>query len=356
NIRFRIFHSQYTVEKIDGGEGLNIISGNSTPNYFDFTNTELADISAIDGGDGWDTIKGSQGNDVIIGGPGVDALYGNAGDDTFLVSGFLDGYDYINGGDGFDTILGTDLDDAIGLTKFQFEYSVELIDGGLGTNIIRGNDESSVLDFSNTELKNIAAIYGNGGWDVIAGSQSDDVIIGGSGNDTLFGKKGDDIFRVNGSGDDFDLISGGDGHDRILGSDQDDRIGLVRLDASYHVEVIDGGLGINTIEGNENHNILDFRYTTLVNITAIRGNNGNDSIYGSSSDDLIDGGPGNDSLNGGPGIDTARYSGNRADFSISLLQGIYTVTDLNSTDGNEGSDRLTSFEFIEFADQTISLP
>src|SRR5690606_10182557 len=85
------------------------------------------------------------------------------------------------------------------------------------------------------------------------------------------------------------------------------------FDGSNSIEVIDGGDGNNVIVGSFNA-VLDFSNTTLINIAAINGSNGNDTIIGSNGDDTANGDNGNDILNGGAGNDTV--DGGRGNDSI----------------------------------------
>ncbi|MFQ5487598.1 MAG: calcium-binding protein, partial [Gammaproteobacteria bacterium] len=162
------------------------------------------------------------------------------------------------------------------------------------------------LDFSGTTLLNIAAIEGRGGNDTLIGSVGADTLVGGKGNDRLQGGMGDDLFLYN-DGDGYDRVSGGDGTDTLQGGAADDAIGLVRFSGSDTVEVIDGGAGYNVIRNNDYSNTLDFSGTTLLNIAAIEGRGGNDTLIGSVGDDVLDGGAGNDRLVGAAGSDTYRF-------------------------------------------------
>ena len=86
--------------------------------------------------------------------------------------------------------------------------------------------------------------------------------------------------------------------------------------------------------------------TTIENVYS---GDGNDLITGNSADNVILGGRGNDTLFGGEGNDTAIYSGNMADYTISAG----SITDNR---GRDGTDSLSGFEFLKFADQTIEAP
>lgn len=272
----------------------------------------------IYGGAGDDWILGGDGDDVLIGGPGMDVLFGGAGDDTMIVTGEDMHHDYFNGGDGYDRVLGGDDDDVIRIHQFIDEWRVELIDGRGGRNRIEGTQGDDALNFTDTELRNIDLIDGLAGDDIIYGSQGNDVIRGGAGNDQLFGNAGDDTFLFEGD-QGVDVVSGGDGYDRILGSEGDDWIRFKLYNALMGVEMIDGGAGKNFLTGDDSDNILDFRETTLINITRIDGLAGNDTIVGSEGNDVIQGGPGDDILYGMGGDDIFLMLGSGNGFD--LVQG-----------------------------------
>lgn len=77
-----------------------------------------------------------------------------------------------------------------------------------------------------------------------------------------------------------------------------------------------------------------------------------DVLTGGSGNDTLTGGGANDTLNGDTGIDTAVFSGNRAAYTISQSNGVYTVVDSRGTDG---TDTLTGIERLEFADKSVAL-
>jgi Ca2+-binding RTX toxin-like protein len=79
------------------------------------------------------------------------------------------------------------------------------------------------------------------------------------------------------------------------------------------------------------------------------------SVYGGSGNDSLTGNGGNDKITGGDGVDTAKYSGNHADYSVTLLaDSTYQVTDLRAG-STDGSDILSGIETLTFADESISL-
>jgi hypothetical protein len=78
----------------------------------------------------------------------------------------------------------------------------------------------------------------------------------------------------------------------------------------------------------------------------------NDLVHGGAGDDIITGGAGIDYLDGGAGTDTAVYAGNRSDYTITVVGSQITVVD--KVAGRDGTDFLSNFEQLKFADTTIS--
>jgi Ca2+-binding RTX toxin-like protein len=101
-ITLAAFALGYSIERIDGGSGFNILRGTADDNFLNFSATELFNISRIEGAAGIDKIRGSQAGDVILGGAGNDVLRGQAGNDT-LSGGAAD--DILVGGAGNDTYV-----------------------------------------------------------------------------------------------------------------------------------------------------------------------------------------------------------------------------------------------------------
>lgn len=69
-----------------------------------------------------------------------------------------------------------------------------------------------------------------------------------------------------------------------------------------------------------------------------------ETITGGSGDDVLQGGTGDDVLNGGAGTDIARFSGNRALYTLTAIPGGYRVT------GPDGTDTLNLIERARFDD------
>jgi glucose/arabinose dehydrogenase len=88
----------------------------------------------------------------------------------------------------------------------------------------------------------------------------------------------------------------------------------------------------------------------------VRGGTGNDTLYGGNGNDMLSGDPGNDFIFGGDGIDVASFSGMRANYQIrALSNGVFQVIDLRPG-SIDGIDTLSNTEFLQFSDQTVTLP
>lgn len=257
---------------------------------------------------------------VTTGNPGGNALGGTAGDD--LVYG-LDGNDTIAGGDGNDVL------------------------------------------------------FGQGHADSLAGGDRRDTLAGGAGNDTIDGGAGDDLILY-GWGEGTDAVNGGDGTDRIAitgttanqtltaswnGSVLTSLAGFaartsveeihVDLRGSADVLAYSAGsagvavdLGAGTASG----------FSSIANISVVRGGNGGDVLAGSAGTNTLNGGNGNDLLlaqaddagdlyNGGDGFDRLDLSAYSADLSVNLSFATATVGGTGST--TSLSDRVQSIEALQ---------
>jgi hypothetical protein len=82
------------------------------------------------------------------------------------------------------------------------------------------------------------------------------------------------------------------------------------------------------------------------------GGQGVDQINAGSGSDVITGGAGDDLIDGGAGSDTATFAGDISDYRVTTSAdgATITVTDVDTTDGDDGTDSLTSVETLAFAD------
>ena len=143
----------------------------------------------LDGGAGNDTLSGGGGNDTLIGGTGNDSVSGGPGNDRIQAGGTGSGYDAIDGGPATDTLLGTAAGDVLGVISLT---NVEIIDGGVGFDVLQLAGDGRTINLAATTLTRIERIAGGSGNDTIVGSSGNDVMAGGSGSDTLNGGPGTD--------------------------------------------------------------------------------------------------------------------------------------------------------------------
>ena len=78
-----------------------------------------------------------------------------------------------------------------------------------------------------------------------------------------------------------------------------------------------------------------------------------ENATGGNGDDILVANSVANKLNGGNGIDTAMFAGNKADYTIEIINA-YTV-EVTSIANTDDIDNLVDFEFLQFADETVSL-
>ena len=192
------------------------------------TGLTLTNVERIDGGDGADTITGNAADNRIAGGTGVDSLAGGDGNDTFLVQA-NGGADSIDGGNGTaDTILAVTNGASIDWTKVS---NVEAVNGnGFSFVQIVGTAADDTLDLTGVTLTGVLQIDSGSGADVVKGSAGNDTIIGRTGGDTLWGGGGADSFRYTSH-----IHSNAGNTDVIMDFASGDKINVSELDAQVNV-------------------------------------------------------------------------------------------------------------------------
>lgn len=137
----------------------------------------------------------------------------------------------------------------------------------------------------------------------------------------------------------------------------DDNLSDANLGTAMDVpfQVSAGSSGPNTINGTGGADALT---GTSANDLILAGA-GDDTVLGAAGNDTIQGATGNDSIDGGDGTDVARYAGNVANFALMRTTeggvSVLTVSDVDTTAGGEGTDRLVGVEKISFADKMVNL-
>lgn len=310
----------------------------------------------IFGGDGDDTIKGSNagyfgsggaGNDIVIGGAGKDTLsgenslssdetntvLGNAGNDTINYGGAAGVYD---GGEGRDTLRFYSKSSGLHLgaadIKNMEQWDVSYLSGPLylenfdTSGVQRINGEGRIALSAQSILRNIVfddtvtltgaetadsisiakassdgiTINSLGGNDTITVTAGSAKIKGGDGNDTVTASAGQiqgDAGNDTLTGSKYAIsISGGAGNDQIFGGSRADTLA--------------GDAGSDTVMGGGGNDQIKLNATTGQDTDIIDGGAGNDRIY-------IGNGPhGHGRISGGDGVDTLNGKGSLAGYAV----------------------------------------
>jgi VCBS repeat-containing protein len=123
-----------------------------------------------------------------------------------------------------------------------------------------------------------------------------------------------------------------------------------------------GGQGGDTLYGTSGSDLLDGNQLNpgAADNDALDGRAGGDVLFGRGGDDTLTGGAGDDFLFGGSnlgdaGFDSAIFSGNRADYAITVLGG-GVIQFVDTRDGSpDGTDQLSGIERVVFADDAYLL-
>lgn len=325
-----------------------------------------SDIENVFGGDGFDYLVGSAGDNVISGGGRIDTVSGGPGGTDELIGGgsMMDVADYssrtddlnlsidnvandgapgendnihsdiesIRSGSGDDVLTGDDgADDElwVSLNGFHWENS-ETLDGGLGADVFNGGSGTDVVSYESRNDSVTASIDGQsndgapGEGDMIsadiegiAGGHGNDTISGSDSADTLSGGHGGDD-TINGLGGD-DEIDGGLGSDTVSGGDGNDKVSYSWVRAvglSYYSIPVsitldgvanDGFTGTNDALSTDIEQFEGGEADDTMNgdesANHLVGSGGDDVIAGAGAGDHVEGGSGDDQVDGGSGDD-----------------------------------------------------
>ncbi|MGB3210386.1 MAG: peroxidase family protein [Desulforhopalus sp.] len=394
---------------LEGGFGNDIIEGGEGDDII----TDKGGDDVIKGGAGNDVIQGGNGLNLIIAGPGKDFIitgedesntFAGEGDDFILGSrldafpngnegndwleiGLQDGaagdsfdpfstdavvgHDVFLGGGGFDEVIGEGGDDIVvgseGPDKYDgmsgFDW-VTYKDSRFGVTVDMLNNAANAAPLP-TSVAAVSARYamleglsGSAQADILRGDDfdADQIALAGFTGSTLTN---------------FDLIDGlrvfvgtaAAGADGITGT----------ADDSFNAgNIILGGDGSDIIEGRGGDDLIDGDAWLNVRIS-VRANTDGTGAEIASYDSMIPMiplmlsgtyNPGQlviqrELLSGNGGFDTVFFSGNLADYTISTVSGVTSVTQNIALGGGgvptEGTDRLTNIERLQFNDQAVVL-
>ncbi|PUE10949.1 hypothetical protein B9Z51_00980 [Limnohabitans sp. T6-5] len=350
----------------DASEGVEVNLGTGKAWALDPANRtgELAQIVGEDTFSGVYQVAGSALADHLIGGGAgrtlgdlsIEGFIGGAGNDT------IDGMDGWDEAYYWDALQGISVD--MGLSAGQVQdgmggtdtlINIEYVGGSNFDDVMLGRDDNTTQE-SFAGGKGNDTIDGRGGYDEVAygyKSPTSGVVVNlatGQAQDG-FGTV-DTLINIEG-------VEGSDLNDVIIGNAQDNR-----LDGRLGDDTLDGGGGNDWAEYNNVEGAVTVDLSTgqatgaaghdlLSNIENVLGSVYNDQLTGNAGNNVLQGNGGDDSIDGGAGVDTAVFTGNFADYTISTsAAGITTV---KANVGNEGTDTLTRIENITFADKTVSV-
>jgi Ca2+-binding RTX toxin-like protein len=272
---------------ISGGEGNDSLEGSDAPD------TLWGGVGAdtISGGSAWFWRHSDDGDKAA---PGLNTLEGGAGDDA-LFGGST--FDRLVGGEGADSIHGGE-DSGFGFRESDVvDYGA---DDGPVVVTLDGAARDGAAGENDNVFPDVEDVVGTPANDTLIGNSSDNFLFGGGGNDTLDGAGGWD-YLVGGNGD--DSIFGGPGADEIEGGAGAD---VIEANGGWGGDVYAGG-GNDVIAGGAGRDYL-------------RGGAGNDVVRGWGSADAISGDSGADSLAGGDGRDViwgdVAYGGGKGNDTI----------------------------------------
>jgi len=244
------------------------------------------------------------------------------------------------------------------------------IAGGAGntdsrTPLLDGRKGDDIIDAASIG----STVWGGEGNDVIFGSEAKDSLMGGAGNDlitdrgdndTVDGEAGDDILFQGDQVQGADVLRGGAGVDIISYQDRADPlvISLPTTTAATttavegdkiqpDIEGVIGGLGNDTLTGNDANNILV-------------GGPGNDILNGGKGDDILRGlafsdasgapileaNDGNDTYTCGDGVDYVSYAGRTDDIIINLTSAATISQGRAGSSGEAEDDKLSGCEGV----------
>ena len=167
---------------------------------------------------------------------------------------------------------------------------------------------------------------------------------------------GDDVYTFDPARPFFKTIWDAGGNDTISVANFTEGCTIDLLDGAYSTIAIpsDTGAGINwtkapptpTYDGSGN---LSIAFGAIIE-NAI-GGSGDDELWGNDANNHLQGNLGVNVLLGGKGIDTAVYTGNYSNYSITPKDGIYTVENLQGSQ----YDALSGIERLAFNNVTMAL-
>jgi VCBS repeat-containing protein len=316
-------------DTLNGGGGNDTLyggGGNDTANGGDGADTAYGEDhdDTLNGDAGDDTLVGGSGADHLIGGAGNDRIYGReinsdrrASDDGLNILEGGVGDDYLQSGERTTTTLnGGDGNDYIR------SHGIDTIDGGAGDDTVELSDWSGSTSFQGGAGVDTFVVYTFSVGPVLSGFSA----ANGFERIGFFDQRS----GFNGTADanvfDFGALEGLDGSlgAIVYGNGGDDI--LIGTDSANARDHLNGGDGNDIVRGNAGDDDLAGHDGNDI----IRGGAGSDNISGGEGDDALYGGAGDDTIAGGGGFDTLYLTGAQSDYSVLVWRQTTIYTDLRA--------------------------
>ncbi|QPF90219.1 FG-GAP-like repeat-containing protein [Bradyrhizobium commune] len=317
-------------------DGMNLIDGSSSTHADTWMGTANNDL--IKAGSGGDTLLGGDGNDTLVTGKGNDTLDGGSGDNTAKFTGNEADYHVTFNADGSVTVA----------DQRSLGWNVPGSPDGTDTlkNIQHIQFADKTVNVSDlkayTDATHSTVVFGGSGSEVLSAEHvTNAVIVGGGGAHLMIGGSGNDIYYVDNAAD--TVTEYGNNGPSMLNVGDMGGIDEVRTTLSSYALPDTHAAGIFN-KGN----IENLTYVGTGNFNGV-GNSLDNVITGGAGADTLTGGGGNDTLDGKGGLNEAVYSGNFADYKITVVDGVTTITDLRAG-SPDGTDTLKNIELLKFAD------
>jgi len=310
------------------GTGDTIVRDSWRSKTLDFSNTRLVGVAEVDAGSGNDTIIASDlTSGTYRGGSGYDTLDAGTQDTMWLFAGSGNSYDTFRD-NGTATVVAKAESAGTVIGVNGYTNGVDIFRGHVdGDTIVRDSWRSKTLDFSNTQLVDIAEVdAGSGNDTIIASDLTSGAYRGNSGYDTLDAGTQETTWLFAGDGNGYDIFQ-----------DNGTATVVAKAESAGTVIGVNGyANGVDTFQGHANGDTvirdswrsktLDFSNTQLVDIGEVDAGSGNDTIVASDlTPGTYRGGSGYDNLYAGASDTTWAYAGDKNGYDNLRDNGAATV-------------------------------
>lgn len=345
----------------------------------DIDPVQTVQVDILLGGEGNDTLRGSNFSDKLLGGDGDDIIQHSLGNDLVFGGAHVLGDLYRVTANDANNVITLDINAGTGIIAPSVVVNIDNVvtrvdqfEVETASVVALGGDDRITVQFGNNAIMQVDAdggagrdtidastaqdrvfLRGGSGDDLLKGGLADDQLLGDEGNDTLFGGAGADRLQGN---EGNDSLTGGLGVDQFDGGQGIDAIvenvsGVVTANATTlsqiaigaTLPVVDtlvfGSVEQLTLTGSE---LADGMNASLfTGSVTLRGLGGNDRLIGGPLADQIDGGAGDDQITGNGGNDSL-IAGEGIDRLVEQADVSMTLT--ASTLTGLGNDTISGFE------------